>query len=235
MPNLIILGEFTPTFEPHAATNRAIEHSCKKYRLGVEYEWLSTDDIREDLFEHAHGLWVAPGSPYKNIEKTLWAIRYAREHGIPVLGTCGGFQHMIIELARNILGFEDAQHAEYDPYASKLFVSELECSLAGREMLLRLEPESHVAGVYGTTETKEMYYCNFGVNPEYVNLVKSGPLKAVGSDVEGDVRIIEHPDHPFYIGTLFVPQTLSTEDKPHVLVTAFLQAIVETRSRQSGC
>ncbi len=59
---------------------------------------------------------MAPGSPYKNMDNTLWTIRYAREHDIPLLGTCGGFQHVIIEIARNVLGIEDAEHAEYDPY-----------------------------------------------------------------------------------------------------------------------
>jgi CTP synthase (UTP-ammonia lyase) len=71
----------------------------------------------------------------------------------------------------------------------------------------------------------ESYYCNFGVNPDRVPLLKSGPLKITGSDSEGEVRIIELPDHPFFIGTLFVPQARSTPDNPHPLVTAFLKAV----------
>jgi CTP synthase (UTP-ammonia lyase) len=158
------------------------------------------------------------------MELTLWAIRYARENKIPCLGTCGGFQHMVIEYARNVLGFMDAQHAEYDPYASNLFISQLECSLAGREMQLNFVPGSQVAAIYGSLSAKEHYYCNFGINPDYVDELKQGPLKISGSDAEGEIRVIEHPDHPFFIGTLFVPQSRPTSLRPHPLVTAFLEA-----------
>ena len=84
------------------------------------------------MIDEYSAIWVAPGSPYKNLEKTLEAIRYAWENGVPCLGTCGGVQHMIIEYARNILGYKDAQHAEYDPCASNLFISSLACSLVRR-------------------------------------------------------------------------------------------------------
>ncbi len=223
--NLAILGEFNPGFAPHAATSAAIAHSCEASRLEVCAEWVSTAALDETLFDRCHGLWVAPGSPYKDLEKVLWAIRVARESGVPCLGTCGGFQHIILEYARNVLGIADAQHAEYDPYASRLFISRLDCSLVGREMELRLQPDSRVARIYGSAQVRERYYCNFGVAPEAVELLKTGPLRVVGSDAEGDVRVVELPGHPFFIGTLFVPQALSSPEKPHPLVTAFLEAV----------
>ena len=109
---LAILGEFTPSFAPHAATNAAIAHACAASGLDVRASWISTEAIDAALFTQFDGIWVAPGSPYKNMAKTLWAIRAARENGVPCLGTCGGFQHIILEYARNVLGFADAQHAE---------------------------------------------------------------------------------------------------------------------------
>lgn len=221
-----LLGEYTPTFPPHVSTIAAFEHSCNLLNADLTARWVSTEDITPSLFKHYSGIWVAPGSPYKNMEKTLWAIRYARENMIPCFGTCGGFQHMVIEYARNVLGVKDAQHAEYDPYASSLFISQLACSLAGREMSLNFAPESQVAAIYQSLSAKENYYCNFGVNPECINKLQQGPLIISGSDVEGEVRVIEHPGHPYFIGTLFVPQTRSTPDKPHPLITAFLKSIV---------
>lgn len=190
-------------------------------------DWVSTADIEPNLFGRYSGIWVAPGSPYRNMEKVLWAIRYARENNIPCFGTCGGFQHIIIEYARNVLGFKDAKHAEYDPYASNLFISRLACSLAGREMQLRFVPESQVAAIYGNLSATEHYYCNFGVNPGCIPELKQGPLSISGSDIEGEARVIEYPGHPFFIGTLFVPQTRSTPEMPHPLVTAFLGAVVD--------
>jgi CTP synthase (UTP-ammonia lyase) len=225
MRRVALLGEFTPTFKPHVATNLAIQHSVAASCLAVSGGWVSTDDIDADLFERFAAIWVAPGSPYKNLDRTLWAIRYARDHGIPCFGTCGGFQHMVLEYARNALGFHDASHAEYDPYASELFVSQLECSLAGREMNLTLVPGSKVAKTYGVLSVVEEYYCNFGVNPSKVPLLRSGGLQITGSDAEGEVRVIELPGHPFFVGTLFVPQAKSTPDRPHPLISAFLNAV----------
>ncbi len=228
--SIAILGEYTPTFPPHVSTSAAIEHSRRELGVDVDANWVSTEEIDETLFDRFSGIWVAPGSPYKNMEKTLWAIRYARENSIACLGTCGGFQHLLIEYARNVLGFKDAQHAEYDPYASNLFITQLACSLAGREMELTFSPGSRVAQIYGAVSATEQYYCNFGVNPDHVSFLKSGALKITGSDSEGEVRIVELPGHPFFLGTLFVPQTRSTPEQPHPLVTAFMKAVNESRS-----
>lgn len=223
--SIALLGEYTPSFSPHASTNDAIEHAKAALGLDVSADWISTADLTSALFADYAGIWVAPGSPYKNMDKTLSAIRYARENNIPCLGTCGGFQHMIIEYARNVLGFKDAQHAEYDPYASNLFISQLTCSLAGQTMQLRFEPGSRVAAIYGATTATEQYYCNFGINPDYIEVLKQGPMHITGADAEGDIRVIEWPDHRFFIGTLFVPQARSTQEQPHPLITAFLTAV----------
>ncbi|MCF7966273.1 MAG: gamma-glutamyl-gamma-aminobutyrate hydrolase family protein [Methylobacter tundripaludum] len=225
---IALLGEYAPTFPPHISTDAAIRHARNLLNVEVTADWVSTEDISPTLFEQYSGIWVAPGSPYKSMELTLSAIRYARENKIPCFGTCGGFQHMVIEYARNVLGFKDAQHAEYDPYASSLFISQLACSLAGREMQLNFAPDSQVATIYGSLSAKERYYCNFGVNPDCIDELKQGPLNVSGADAEGEIRVIEHPDHPFFIGTLFVPQACSTPERPHPLVTAFLEAVVRS-------
>jgi CTP synthase (UTP-ammonia lyase) len=223
---LLILGEFDPTFTPHAATNEAIRHSSAHLGIDIQPHWMSTADVTPYTFFDCDGLWIAPGSPYKSMERTLDAIRHARENGVPCLGTCGGCQHMIIEYARNFLGIRDAQHAEYDPYASNLFISSLTCSLAGRAMQLDFAAGSRVARMYGATTATEEYYCNFGVNPDVIPVLRNGALKVVGSDAEGDVRVLELPTHPFFVATLFVPQARSRPDAPHPLVNAFLQVIM---------
>ena len=222
--SIAVIGEFTPTFQPHVATAAAIEHSRAALGADVEYEWIPSEDVDVGIFLRFGGIWIAPGSPYGNMAKVLAAIRHARQHGVPCFGTCGGFQHMVIEYARNVLACEEAQHAEYDPGASDLFITELTCSLAGREMTLQLRPGSRAAAIYGCESVTEEYYCNFGVNPDKVSLLKTGALEVTGSDAEGEVRVIELPGHPFFIGTLFVPQTRSRPGRPHPLVTSFVDA-----------
>ena len=176
MTSIAILGEYKPTSETHQATVSAMAHSASQLTSEVTGNWVATEDINTSLFNNYSGIWVAPGSPYQNMEKTLWAIRYARENNVPCLGTCGGFQHMVIEYARNVLDFKDAQSQENDSYASHLFISQLACSLAGREMNLTFSEGSQIAAIYGSLTAVEQYYCNFGVNPEYIPHIKSRSL-----------------------------------------------------------
>jgi CTP synthase (UTP-ammonia lyase) len=194
--------------------------------MEVTGEWISTERIDIAALAEYSAIWIGPGSPYKNLQKTLDAIRYARENRVPCLGTCGGFQHMLIEYARNVLGYEDAQHAEYDPYASNLFISALACSLAGHEMHIKLAPDSRVATCYGDVQVVEQYYCNFGVNPRVVPLLANGQMRVGGTDEEGAIRVLELPGHPFFIATLYVPQTRSRLGTPHPLVTSFVEAAI---------
>ena len=122
---------------------------------------------------------------------------------------------------------QNAQHKEYTPDAIDPLISRLDCSLAGRDMEIRLARNSLVASIYGKPSVRERYYCSYGVNPRYAESFKKGPMRVVGSDNEGVMRVIELQDHPFFIGTLFVPQVLSTEEHPHPLVSAFLMAVIK--------
>ena len=222
-----MIGDFDPGFEPHAATDAALGHAAAALGVEVEVRWYPTEslldaDPAEVLTEDA--LWCAPGSPYRSLDGALRGVRFARERDLPLLGTCGGFQHIVIEYARNVLGFADAQHAEYDPYASNLFISELSCSLAGRTMAVELVAGSRSAEFYGGTETSERYYCNFGLNPEHRRLLDEGGLRVVGVDQDGEARVLELPDRRFYVATLFVPQLSSALGAPHPLIVAYLRA-----------
>lgn len=230
---IAIVGEYDPSFEPHALTDAALGHSARHLDVDLKYSWISTADISPNILDDFDGAWIAPGSPYRDMGRTLQVIQYARLGSIPCIGTCGGFQHMVIEFARNQLGISDAEHAEYDPYASRLIVSKLQCSLAGREMHLTFAPDSLVARIYGRTSATERYYCNFGVNPSFARQISDGGFRIVGSDSEGEARVMELSGHPYFIGTLFVPQFRSTVESPHPLVTAFLRTAI-THSGNKG-
>jgi CTP synthase (UTP-ammonia lyase) len=107
----------------------------------------------------------------------------------------------------------------------------LSCSLVGMELRVRLQPQTIVHRLYGDDEIVERYYCTFGVNPEYAKtLVANRDLIVSGRDLNGEIRIIEIHPHPFFVGTLFVPQSQSRESKPHPLVTGFLQAVLRHRT-----
>lgn len=228
---IAIIGDFNSSFRPHVATNESIEHSKQSLGLQVEAVWVSTDYIADNfnsIIDTYKGFWIAPGSPYKSMTGALDIIKHARLNGIPTLGTCGGFQHMVIEYARNILDIKDAEHAEYDPYASKLVVNSLSCVMAGQTLEIELNDKaSKVFEIFGTEKISEKYYCNFGLNPEYQNELNDKGFKIVGTDYLKEARILELINHPFFIATLFVPQDNSTKDKPHKLINAFLTTVCD--------
>ena len=128
------------------------------------------------------GIWVAPGSPYRSLEKTVSAIRYARENGLPRFGTCGGCQHMIIEYARNILEYRNAQHAEHDPYASNLFIFVARCSLAGREMMLAFVFRVPRWLRFMGHSRPGIVLLQFRCEPQSCAIVKTGADQCVGLD-----------------------------------------------------
>jgi CTP synthase (UTP-ammonia lyase) len=170
------------------------------------------------------GFWIAPGGPYQSLDGALNVIRFARVHDVPLLGTCAGFQHAVLEYARNVMGFDDAAHAEYNPYGSRLFVTALTCSLVGQTLEVSLSANTIAAKAYGASAATERYYCNFGMNREYLDDIVQAGLLVSGVDSDGEPRIIELPDHRFYVATLFVPQTSSTPATPHPIIDAFLDA-----------
>ncbi len=224
-----VIGDFDAEFPPHAATNAGLAHAGAGLGVEVEVRWLDTtplEDVELNELAGYDALWCAPGSPYRSLTGALRAIRFARESDLPFIGTCGGFQHVVIEYARNVLGFADAQHAEYDPYASDLFITPLSCSLVGQTMTVRLEPGSRAAHFYDREEATEQYYCNFGLNPEQQLRLHEAGLRVSGVDQDGEARVLELPDHRFYLATLFVPQLSSAHDHPHPLISAYLRTAV---------
>jgi CTP synthase (UTP-ammonia lyase) len=218
-----IIGDFNPHNPTHVATSAGLQHAAALLGGPFETVWLPTDQIHD--FTTFQGLLCSPGSPYRSLEGALEGIRYARENNVPFIGTCGGFQHAVIEYARNVMGFTDASHAESDPYASCLFMTALSCSLVGKTMEVCIKPGSKAADACGVTRSKEAYYCNFGLNPEYRDQLEKHGLEITGQDQDGEVRIVELAGHPFFLGTLFVPQARSAAGNPHALILEFCRAV----------
>ena len=218
-----VIGDYNAGNPTHIATNEGIGHAAELLPSHVvKTTWLPTD--QRHRFNDFHGLLCSPGSPYKSLEGALRGIQCAREGTIPFLGTCGGSQHLVLEYARNVMGIREASHAESDPYASCLFITPLSCSLVGKTMEVKVRPGSRAAKIYGGSGASERYYCNFGLNPAYQEQLEDAGLAISGTDEAGEARIMELSEHPFFIGTLFVPQASSTKDNPHPMVVEFLRA-----------
>jgi len=226
VPSIGVIGEYDPGNETHVATDDALGHSAMRLGTQVDVEWVSSEDVGDagDGLGAFEGLLIAPGSPYRSQDGALAAITHARTVGVPLLGTCGGFQHLVIEFARHVAGIAGAEHGESHPDAPTLMVSPLTCSLVGEKMSVEVRAGTRAGDAYPEASVTEHYYCRFGLNPAYVDELVGAGLVVSGTDQDGEVRIVELAGHPFFVGTLFVPQARSTIVHPHPLVTAFVAA-----------
>jgi CTP synthase (UTP-ammonia lyase) len=227
-----VIGDLMPGHAPQDAIAPAIEHAAAA--LGMEppeVRWWGTDRLDAegpDALADAAAIWCAPGSPYRSLDGALAGIRFARERAIPFLGTCAGFQHAVVEFARDVLGRIDAGHAEYEGAGEDLFIDELLCSLVGQRLDIELT-DPDMRDVYGSATATERYYCRFGMAPGVGPLLESHGLRTVGVDrSDGEPRILRLEGHPYFVATLFVPQTSSTPGRPHPLVLRLLAAATAT-------
>jgi CTP synthase (UTP-ammonia lyase) len=228
---IAVVGDRSPGLEPQDAIEPAIRHAASSLPVPCPaVRWIDTTVLERAgpaVLDGTAGVWVAPGGPFRSLDGALSGIRWARERSIPLIGTCGGFQLAIVEFARNVLGVATAAHAEYDDPAGtgELFIDELLCSLVGQSMRVQVvDPE--LRGWYGTATPIERYYCRFGLDPRWREPLERAGLLVAGIDrADGDVRIMRLVEHPFFLLTLFVPQTSSEPGAPHPLVTSFVRAV----------
>lgn len=200
---IALVGDYRPEAVAHQAIPTALTLAASHLDVDVQSRWLPTETITDSaVLQEYDAIWVVPGSPYRHDDGAFTAIRYAREHDVPFLGSCGGFQYAVVEYARNVMGWHDATHAETDSTGRQV-ITPLSCSLVEKTGTVLLQPNTRIAQAYGGLETHEGYHCNFGVNPDFVGQLQQFPLIVSAHDSEGDVRAIELPTHRFYAATLF--------------------------------
>jgi len=219
---IALVGDFRPDAVAHQAIPPAINLAADSLDLKVEAEWLPTESITSpEVMHRFDAVWVVPGSPYHHDEGAFMAITWARENNIPFLGSCGGFQYALIEYARNVMGWQDAAHAETDT-EGRMVIAPLNCSLVEQTGDIVITAGSVIAKAYGKLSTHEGYHCNFGVNPDFEKELADYPLQIAARDREGDVRGIELPDHRFFVATLFQSERASLRHALSPLVVALL-------------
>jgi CTP synthase (UTP-ammonia lyase) len=222
---IALVGDYDPSVTAHQAIPQALALAALALHHPVEPHWVATDDIRDTrALTHFDALWCVPASPYRSLDGALAAIQFAREAPRPFLGTCGGFQHAILEYARTVLQWGDAEHAETAPTGARLVIAPLACSLVEVSNTLRLAPASGMARAYGQVTIRESYHCRFGLNPAFAQELTAGPLRAVAWDETGEVRAVELEGHPFFLATLFQPERAGLRGMLPPLIEAFVRA-----------
>jgi len=225
---IALTGELDESVVAHRAIPRSLARAAAAVGCRVEARWVPTSELLPDptaVLASFHGHWCVPGSPYASLEGALAGIADSRGAGRPFLGTCGGFQHALLEYARDVLGLSDAAHEESSPIARTLLISRLKCSLEDHDGRVHLVPGTRAAAAYGRFLAVEGYHCNFGLNPAFRETLQRGGLVVSGVDDAGDARVVELPGHPFFVATLFQPERSALASRlPHPLVAAFVEA-----------
>jgi len=223
---IALIGERDLSKRAHAAIEASLALYQRLAAPAFAFRWVSTAEVAasapERLLSSAAGVWCVPGSPYETTDGALQAIRYARENHRPFLGTCGGFQHALMEFSQNVLGRE-AAHQEMQADAVNPLIVKLTCSLMGATAKVLTAPESWFGELMGSSESLEEFNCNYGLASSFESLFSGSGLEFVARDEAGQARAFRLSTHPFFVGTLFQPERRAFSGMLHPLVRAFLR------------
>ena len=162
---LLALGDRNPDF----LTHREIDSTLKLLPADVGCGWVATDDRRARELAGYDGVWLLPGTPYRDDEAAYAAIGHCLDTGTPFLGTCGGFQYAAVALARARLGLAGAGHAESDPDASQHVIVALQCTLYGERRTVTPVPGTRLASICGETPFDGFHYCGYGLDEHFAS------------------------------------------------------------------
>jgi CTP synthase (UTP-ammonia lyase) len=226
---IAVLGDYDPSHITLKAINDTFGPLKRILNRDIRFDWFDTDkfDYSTAFKDGYAGLWVTPGSPYKDTENVLNAISYTRKNEIPTFGNCGGFQHMAIEFAKNVCHLSKADHQETNPSGDELIIVKLACSLLEQSEVLKIiRKDSILNYIINKEQFIGKYFCSYGINDQYLTTLESNGLLFTASSEDGQMRAFEIKSHPFFLGTLFQPALSSVENKPDPIIVEFVRRCV---------
>ena len=225
---IALVGDRSSSVRSHQRVPGLLRALRERDGLSAEGYWVPTQAAElPGAVEEFDAVWLLPGSPYRSEAGALAAVRSARERGIPFLGTCGGFQHALLEYARHVCGLASARHTENDPGggdADDILIAPMACSLVGHEGRLRTVPGSLAERLLGSREAVERFHCAYGPVPGLLPRLEAAGLRFTAHDPQGAARVAELPGHPFFLATLFQPELAGDGTVPHPYVRALAEA-----------
>jgi CTP synthase len=246
---IAVVGKYTGLKDAYKSLIEALSHGGIANKVTVNLDWIESEVFeREDpapFLEHVNGILVPGGFGQRGAEGKIRAARFARERHVPYFGICFGMQMAVVEAARNLCGIEDANSTEFGPTPNPV-VGLMTEWLKGNALEKRradgdlggtmrlgaypalLQPGSHVAAIYGTTEISERHRHRYEVNTHYKGRLEQHGMRFSGMSPDDILpEIIEYADHPWFIGVQFHPELKSRPFAPHPLFSSFVEAAVE--------
>jgi len=235
---IALVGKYVEHHDAYKSIVEAFVHAGAVNDCEVNIRWIQSDDLTEenvkDKLENVSGVLVAPGFGGRGIDGKLAAARYSRENKIPYFGICLGMQCAVIEFARTICGWGDANSTEFDEDTEypiiDLMPDQKNIEDKGGTMRLglydcKIKKGSKAYEAYGKELIQERHRHRYEVNNNLrYKLVEEG-MNLVGFNPERDlVEIMELPDHPWFVGVQFHPELCSTVSNPQPLFVDFVKA-----------
>ncbi len=244
--NIALVGKYTALHDAYISVNEALKAAgfANHYKVVIDYIEAEdvTDETATSLLANVDGIIVPGGFGNRGIPGMIATIKYARENNVPFLGLCLGLQTAMIEFARDVIGFKDANSTEFDPKCKHpvihLMPEQNKVKNLGGTMRLGSYPcvlntDSKAYQLYGTENITERHRHRYEVNNDYINDYKKHGLEPVGYSPDGRiVEMIEIPSHPFFIATQAHPEFKSRPDRPHPLFNGFIQASIKHKEER---
>jgi CTP synthase len=240
-----LIGKYVELQDSYKSILEAFIHSgaaneTKVNIVSVHSEHLNVSNVQEKLKDF-DGILVAPGFGERGIEGKIAAVQYAREHKMPFFGICLGMQMAVIEFARNVLGYQEANSTEMQVNTSYPVINLMEeqqsVTEKGGTMRLgawkcNLKSGTLAAEIYKTDSITERHRHRYEFNGKYLKEMSAAGLVASGVNPDtGLVEIVEINNHPFFIGVQYHPEYKSTVANPHPLFVSFVAAAVKYRNQ----
>ena len=224
-------------------THAGVANEVKVNIISIHSESVNDNNLRE-LLLNLNGIIVAPGFGERGIEGKIKAIRYSRENHVPFLGICLGMQMAVIEYGRNVLKLEDVNSTEMKEDCKNPIISLMENQKSiinkGGTMRLgawdcQLLKNSKTEKIYNKKIISERHRHRYELNNKYLDQLNKGDFVPSGINPETNlVEIIEHKEHPWFIGVQFHPEYSSTVLKPHPLFKSFINSSIENSKNKNN-
>ena len=246
---IALVGKYVAIRDAYKSVHEAFQHAGMAHYAKVKVKFIEAEDLEKDskLLRGVDGILVPGGFGSRGVPGKCVAIRYAREHKIPFLGICLGMQCTVIEFARNVLGWKDANSTEFDPETKHPVIDLMEeqkkITDKGGTMRLgaypcKLTKGSKAAKAYGTTEISERHRHRYELNydSESCKALEKAGLKVVGLSPDKKlVEMVELPNHPYFVACQFHPEFKSRPTKPHPLFDNLVkEALVYKRGKEKS-
>ncbi|HEU4781845.1 MAG TPA: CTP synthase [Ktedonobacterales bacterium] len=237
---IALVGKYVALHDAYLSVAESLTHAGWAHGVDVQIDWVDSEKLDKEWEKHeeqlarAAGIIVPGGFGHRGIEGKIKAVEYARTHGIPYFGLCLGLQVAVIEFARNVLGLDLANSAEFDPDSPDkvidLMPNQRQISDKGGTMRLGqwvccLTPGSKAEAAYGEPIIFERHRHRYEFNNSYRRRVEAKGMQVSGRSADNKlVEIIELKDHPWFLATQFHPEFKSRPTRPHPLFFAFVGA-----------